>query len=109
MVKHFIIRNELYAKEKLSDNQISEQVCVIVNHVHNKLVTYYESSRESGCLVQGEALFTRVPLQETSRLLFYVNNKHLAIEYAGKWCEDNTTKEHIYNVIGVDDYYSPLD
>lgn len=109
MLRHYILRNHHYKEEYRKEVGISQQVCVFLEHIHNKEVSYYETSIENGILIQGETLYTNVPLQWTERVIFYVCDDELALKLANRWCKENTNEEHIYKAIGVDDYYSPLD
>lgn len=109
MVKNFIIRDELYSEENRQEYGISLQVCVVLDHIYNKKVMYYETSKQNGLLVKGKVLHTDVPLQGTERIIFHVRDQEIAMKLAYRWCEENSTVEHKYTVIGVDNYFSPLD
>ena len=44
MVRSYILRKKLYKEEFRLDKGISQQKCVVIDHVYNKKVTYYETS-----------------------------------------------------------------
>lgn len=108
MIKHYIIRTQLYEEETKLDFGISPQIAVVIEHIYNKCVNYYEAERTKGYISKGDLLHAKVPLQGTEKLIIYIQDEELAMKLAKRWCVENTNEDHQYKVLGIDKNYSPL-
>jgi hypothetical protein len=109
MIRHFIIRNEIYDEEYRPDTGIPQQVAVYVDHAYPNADVCQVISHK-GYIEQGELIKKDVPQRSgLIRVIFYVTSDQVALELANRWVNEDEQKKQDYRVHGIDHYYSVFD
>lgn len=109
MLRHFIIRNDLFSEEYLPKSGIPQQVAVFVDHAYPDM-DFYEAIYHGKLIEQGPLIKKSVPQRSGFiRIIFYGVTDEVALELANRWISEKKQKELDYKIHGVDHNYSVFD
>jgi len=108
-VRHFIIRNDLYADEERLETGISCQIAIYVDYGYPN-ADIYEVDYQKGILKQGTLINKKTDQRSgLISVIFYVYDEQLALELAQRWVNEEKQKKQDYRVIGINKSYSVFD
>ena len=109
MIRHFIVRNELYEEEYRPDTGIPQQVAVFVDHAYPNM-DVYEVIKNGSLIEEGSLIKRNVPQRSgLIRVLFYGVSDEVALILANRWILEEEQKKLDYRVHGIDKNYSVFD
>jgi hypothetical protein len=109
MIRHLIIRNELYPEEYRPTSGIPEQISIFVDCRYPN-VDLYEANVGKHLIEEGSLIKKNVhPRSGLIRLIIYVQDKDLALKLAERWVNEPSQRKDDYQVIGIEHDYSVFD